>query len=485
MANGVEKVKFFSNNPGVLDAFMWSNISIMISCPNGEIKLIDEEEKAKAWVKENVTDLVSNGLKITHVCIAHEPYLKANASSYIPDENDETTYVAAIIKALESVAKALEGQNPKNNVKASIPFSTEVLKPDIVKPSEGDFREEMKDNMTQILHTLNCSGSPFMVNLYPHFHIREKGYPLEFAYFKEANTNFTIKDGQNVYTNVFDATFDTFVSAIRRNGFPNMEIIAQVGWPTDGDIHASIPIAKTFYRGLLKKLSSNRGTPLYPSPLDVYIYSLVDENSRPQQPRGYSERHYGIYWYDGTPKYEYEFNPFRVNKSLERVQGISKMPQRWCVLKNNSKIDDQLHNKLFNFACQKADCSRLMYGGSCNQVLDRNGNLSYAFNMYFQTQSQNLIGGACKFENYGVVVDEDPSVATCKFPLQILSTIMVGGQAEMATTLVTNGGRINIMDFKLLPFSLSTTNEDDDSNDVVLQTVHYYPLLPLYNLHHI
>lgn len=67
MANGVEKVKFFSNNPGVLDAFMWSNISIMISCPNGEIKLIDEEEKAKAWVKENVTDLVSNGLKITYV----------------------------------------------------------------------------------------------------------------------------------------------------------------------------------------------------------------------------------------------------------------------------------------------------------------------------------------------------------------------------------------------------------------------------------
>lgn len=386
------------------------------------------------------------------MCIAHEPYLKANASSYIPDENDETTYVAAIINALNGVAKALQEQNPKNNVKASVPFSTEVLKPDIVKPSEGDFRKEMKENMTQILHTLNSSGFPFMVNLYPHYHIREKGYPFEFAYFeetKEANTNFTIKDGQNVYKNVFDAVFDTFVSAIKRNGFPNMEIIAQVGWPTDGDIHASIPNAETFYRGLLKKLSSNKGTPLYPGPLDVYIYSLVDENARPQQPRGYSERHYGIYWYDGTPKYESTFNPLGVNKTLERVQGISRMPQRWCVLKNNSKIDDKLYEKLFNIACRKADCSRLMYGGSCNGLLDRNGNLSYAFNMYFQSQSQYIIGDACKFENYGVVVDEDPSVATCNFPLQILSTIFIGGQAEMAATLVTNGGRIN-MDFKVI-----------------------------------
>lgn len=67
MANGVEKVKFFTNSPGVLDAFMWSNISIMISCPNGEIKLIDNDKKAKAWVKENVTDVLGNGLKITYV----------------------------------------------------------------------------------------------------------------------------------------------------------------------------------------------------------------------------------------------------------------------------------------------------------------------------------------------------------------------------------------------------------------------------------
>lgn len=390
-----------------------------------------------------------------HVCIGNEPYMKANASSYVPDENDETTYVALVVKAFKGIDRALQEQKHKYNIKASIPFSTEVLKPDIIKPSKGDFREEMKENMTEILRTLNSSGSPFMVNIYPHYHIREKGYPIEFAYFEEDNKNFTIKDGKNVYTNVFDATFDTFVSALRKNGFPNIEIIVQVGWPTDGDLYANDETAEKFYRGFLKKLFNKKGTPLYPKQLDVFIFSLVDENSRPIQPRGYSDRHYGIYFHDGNPKYHFNFNcEGGKHKELEPAQGISYMPQRWCVFNNNNNItvDDQLYEKLFGIACRKADCSSLMYGGSCNGALDRNGNLSYAFNMYFQRLNQKVLEGACNIEGYGVIVTEDPSIGTCKFPVQILSTIFVGGQGEMGATLASNGGKLLNMAFKMIIF---------------------------------
>ncbi|KAM7517825.1 hypothetical protein LguiB_016787 [Lonicera macranthoides] len=75
-------------------------------------------------------------------------------------------------------------------------------------------------------------------------------------YFEEDNKKFTIEDGKNVYTNVLDATFDTFVSVLTKNGFPNIEIIVQVGWPTDGDLYANDETAEKFYRGFLKKLGT-------------------------------------------------------------------------------------------------------------------------------------------------------------------------------------------------------------------------------------
>lgn len=65
LANGMDKVKFYSTNLGVLDAFVKSNISVMTTVPQGELKLVDTKEKAVAWVKENVTDIHSKDVKLT------------------------------------------------------------------------------------------------------------------------------------------------------------------------------------------------------------------------------------------------------------------------------------------------------------------------------------------------------------------------------------------------------------------------------------
>jgi hypothetical protein len=73
-----------------------------------------------------------------------------------------------------------------------------------------------------------------------------------------------------IYTNVFDANFDTLVWSLRKAGVPDMKIIVgEVGWPTDGDKNANV---------------KNVGTPLRPGHMEVYLFALIDENQKRVQP---------------------------------------------------------------------------------------------------------------------------------------------------------------------------------------------------------
>jgi hypothetical protein len=63
------------------------------------------------------------------------------------------------------------------------------------------------------------------------------------------------------YTNVFDANYDTLVSALKKAGVPNLKItVGDAGWPNDGGTDANIKLARRFYDGLLKKVAKNEGT---------------------------------------------------------------------------------------------------------------------------------------------------------------------------------------------------------------------------------
>lgn len=80
-------------------------------------------------------------------------------------------------------------------------------------------------------------------------------------------------------------------------------IVGEIGWPTDGDMNANIQYARQFNQGLVNHVSSSQGTPLRPGPMDVYLFSLIDEDLKSIQP-GNFERHWGVFYYDGTPKYQ-------------------------------------------------------------------------------------------------------------------------------------------------------------------------------------
>lgn len=86
-------------------------------------------------------------------------------------------------------------------------------------------------------------------------------------------------------------------------------LIGEVGWPTDGDVNANLKMAKKFYSGLMKKLAAKQGMPLRPNvAIELYLFGLYDEDAKSIL-RGNFERQWGIFNYDGTPKFEMAISP--------------------------------------------------------------------------------------------------------------------------------------------------------------------------------
>ncbi|RZC17727.1 Glucan endo-1,3-beta-glucosidase 5 [Glycine soja] len=220
------------------------------------------------------------------------------------------------------------------------------------KPSDGDFRSDIRDAIKQILSLILERNSPFLVNIYPFLSLNQNTYfPEEFAFFDGQGRIIQDKDAQ--YSNVF-------------------------------------------YQGILKKMAHKKGTPLHPGAMDIYLFSLTDENLKSIEP-GNFERHWEIFRYDGRPKFPIDFSG----------QGQDKWP-----------------------VAAKGVVYQERFGCSCEN-LDLAGNASFAFNQYFQTRDQSV--EACDFNGMATIVKQDPSKGSCLFPIEIQSS------GEMLRAMCTIG----------------------------------------------
>ena len=167
--------------------------------------------------------------------------------------------------------------------------------------------------------------------------------------------------------------------------------------------------AKVFNQGLINHIASNKGTPLRPNapPMDVYLFSLLDEGAKSTLP-GNFERHWGIFSFDGQAKYP--LNLLLGNKELKNARNVEYLPSRWCVANPSGDLNNVVNH--MRLACSVADCTTLNYGGSCNEIGEK-GNISYAFNSYYQLQMQD--SRSCNFDGLGMVTFLDPSVGDCHF----------------------------------------------------------------------
>lgn len=316
--------------------------------------------------------------------------------------------------ALLNIQQSLAKVNLASYIKLVVPCNADAYESSL--PSQGAFRPDLAPIMTQLVEFLNSNGSPFVVNIYPFLSLYgNSDFPQDYAFFD--GTTHAVTDGANVYANAFDGNFDTLVAALTKIGYGQMPIVVgEVGWPSDGAVGANLTAARAFNQGLINHVLSNKGTPLRPRvpPLDIYLFSLLDEGAKSVLP-GNFERHWGIFSFDGQAKYP--LNLGLGNRLLKNAKNVQYLPSRWCVANPNRDMSDvENHMKL---ACSMADCTTLNYGGSCNGIGIK-GNISYAFNSYYQMQNQNE--RSCEFDGLGMVTFLDPSVGECRFLVGVTDT---------------------------------------------------------------
>ncbi|XP_074270179.1 glucan endo-1,3-beta-glucosidase 5 [Silene latifolia] len=398
--NRISKVKLFDADPTIVEAIRGTHIQLMLGIPNHMIQLLSSSPSAAdSWVRANLTRhfLAHPPPDIRYVAVGNEPFLSSYAGQF------QSYVVPALVNLQQSLVKA----NLARSVKLVVPCNADAYESSL--PSQGAFRTDLTPIITQLLSFLNSYASPFVVNIYPFLSLYgNSDFPQDYAFF--GGTNHPVIDGSNVYYNAFDGNYDTLVAALDRIGYGQMPIlIGEVGWPTDGAISANITAARAFNQGLVNHLLSNKGTPLRPGspPLDVYLFGLLDEGEKNTLP-GNFERHWGIFSFDGQAKYA--LNLGLGSNMLKNARDVEYLPSRWCVA-NPAKDLSGVENYI-KLACTVADCTTLSYGSSCYGI-GLKGNVSYAFNSYYQLQKQDAV--SCDFDGLGMITFLDPSVGQCRF----------------------------------------------------------------------
>ncbi|GMH14944.1 hypothetical protein Nepgr_016785 [Nepenthes gracilis] len=406
--NGIQKVKLFDSDHWTVSALAGTGIEVMIAIPNNQLDRFTDYGTAKNWVKNNVTvHIHDGGVNIKYVAVGNEPFLTTYNGSYLG-----TTF-----PALKNIQKALEENGLVDKIKATVPLNADVYESNSNMPSQGDFREDIKDLMIDIVKFLKEKDSPFVVNIYPFLSLYQNpDFPTDFAFFDGVDK--PINDKGKTYSNVFEANFDTLVWTLKKNGVGDLKIVVgEIGWPTDGHPQATVENAKKFYDGLSKSLATNKGTPMRSGRVNVYLFSLLDENMKSVAP-GKFERHWGLFRYDGRPKFPMDLTGKGHDKLLIGAKNVQYLESKWCVFNSKKEEGDSKIPVAMDYACSRADCTPLAYGGSCNN-LDSNGNISYAFNMFFQMNDQSV--EACDFDGLGEITTQNASTGTCLFPIEIVS----------------------------------------------------------------
>lgn len=405
--NGIQKVKLFEANASSLNALSNSGIEVMVGIPNDLLSsLASDYSAAQAWVSQNVSKHISS-VDIRYVAVGNEPFL----STY------NGTYLNITLPAVENINTAIVKAGYGDKVKVTIPLNAAVYQSSTGLPSGGDFESNIHQLMLDVVSFFNQTGAPFLVNIYPFISLYDNVYfPFDYAFFNGYSS--PLQDNGKTYDNVFDANYDTLVWALEKNGFGNMNIIVgEIGWPTDGDENATPTNAQRFNQGFINHTSSGNGTPMRPNQtIEAYLFSLIDEDAKSIQP-GNFERHWGIFYYDGTPKYDLNLGTSNSNSStLVAAKGVTFLPQQWCVMSPSASLDDPEVAPSVSYACANADCTSLGYETSCGS-LDAQGNISYAFNIYYQEHNQ--LATACQFSNLSTVTTSNPSSGNCTFIIMI------------------------------------------------------------------
>ncbi|KAF7840477.1 Glucan endo-1,3-beta-glucosidase 14 [Senna tora] len=301
------KARIYDTNPQVLSAFANSNIELIVTVENEILNQLDDPEQALQWVNTHIKPFLPD-TKITGIQVGNEVFT-----------DDDITLIQYLVPAVTNIHNAISQLGISTNILVTSPSSLAVLESSY-PPSNGSFKGEIADIMTQFLSFLSTTKSPFWINAYPFFAYKDdpSEIPLEYALFNP-NPGMVDPVTNLHYDNMLYAMVDAVVFAISKMGFDGIEVkVSETGWPSKGDEDesgASVENAASYNGNLVRRQMEKESTPLRPKmALEVYLFALFNEDLKPGPT---SERNYGLYEPDGRIALLPKLDPLHVGVSAD------------------------------------------------------------------------------------------------------------------------------------------------------------------------
>ncbi|KAL8239900.1 hypothetical protein R6Q59_016467 [Mikania micrantha] len=399
----INYVRIYDSNIQVLKAFANTGIELMIGIPNSDLLPFSQfQSNADTWLKNSILPYYP-ATKITHITVGAE----------VTEAPDNVS--SMVVPAMTNVYNALRKAGLHHRIKVSTTHSLGVLSRSY-PPSAGSFSSRHAGFLKPLLDFLAENQSPFLVNVYPYYAYRDStnNVSLDYALFESSSEVIDPNTGL-LYMNMFDAQIDSIYFALAGLNYKTIKVkVTETGWPSKGspkETAATPENAQTYNTNLIRHVINNTGTPARPgAELDVYIFSLFNENRKPGMD---SERNWGLYYPDQTSVYNIDFTgkgTVDVNNggNLTNINGTS-----WCIASPNASEED-LRNGL-DWACGSGnvDCSPIQPSQPCFQPDSLVSHASYAFNSYYQQNGATDI--ACSFGGAGFKTNKNPSYDNCLY----------------------------------------------------------------------
>ncbi|XP_028806502.1 glucan endo-1,3-beta-glucosidase 13 isoform X1 [Neltuma alba] len=418
----IKYIRIYDSNIQVLKAFANTGVELMVGVPNSDLLALSQfQSNADTWLKNSILPYYP-ATKITYITVGLEVTEAPNNAS------------AFVVPAMKNVLNALKKAGLHKKIKVSSTHSLGVLSRSF-PPSAGAFNSSHAYFLKPMLEFLAENKSPFMIDIYPYYAFRDspKKVSLDYALFESSSEVIDPNTGL-LYTNMFDAQIDAIYFALMALNFRTINVmVTETGWPSKGspkETAATPDNAQTYNTNLIRHVINNTGTPARPGEeLDVYIFSLFNENRKPGLE---SERNWGLYYPDQTSVYNLDFTgkgaiDMTTEANVTRSNGTT-----WCIASSKaSQID--LQNAI-DWACGpgNVDCTAIQPSQPCFEPDNLVSHASYAFNSYYQQNGASDV--ACSFGGTGVKVDKDPSYDNCIYMRAGNNKTMASNTTAMSST---------------------------------------------------
>ncbi|KAK1287690.1 Glucan endo-1,3-beta-glucosidase 7 [Acorus calamus] len=372
----IAKVRLYGADPVILRALSGTGIGVVIGASNGEIpSLAADPAAASQWIASNVLPFYPS-TQIILISVGNEVFSSGDPN--LPSQ---------LLPAMQNLHSALQSASIADKIKVSTVHSMAVLGQSD-PPSSGAFQASLTDTMKPLLGFLQSTGSPFTINPYPYFAYRSDTRPETLAFCRRHP-----------------------IGAERRGSKDTEIVIAETGWPYNGDadeVGATVENAKAYNGGLISHLRSMVGTPLMPGKsVDTYIFALYDEDLKPGPT---SERSFGLFRPDGTVTYDVGLA--KSSQAAAPAVGppsspsATKGPAGYCVPRPGVS-DSQLQANL-DYACgQGIDCTPIQPGGACYLPNTVASHAAYAMNLFYQKSEKKPLD--CDFSKTAALIPGNPS----------------------------------------------------------------------------